>query len=275
LREAYILAPEVFTEELYAATFSKPNSPDNWQTVVDFLKRTSPRHQKCSFAKAACTHVDLNFDGIQLFKTGIKETIPLLARISAITSSSGQVFVFSKKMPAFMFGVYCGKQKPNANDLMAELVGELQTNHPELNPLLRLPEDTYSTISDNFKRYFQAIPRSDPSLNEASDEQYDSVPQAGYSLMPIVEGSTSHQTSVAADRFIADAPAKRDWTGAVGHSAFWSLPRCKQRGSKTVKTGVFYSVVNCSSLLRRDEEWELYMQPDPSETRVSRCRQCA
>jgi hypothetical protein len=270
LREAYILAPEVFTEELYTATFAKSNSPDNWPTVVNFLKQTSPRHQHCPFAEAACVHVDLNFDGIQLFQTGVKETIPLLARISAISTSSRQVFTFSTKMPAFMFGVYCGKQKPDANDLMTELVEELQADHPALNPLLRVTEESFSTISDSLKRFFHVVPDVDPTHNEVGSQRPLGAPLVGSSATPRLERATAdHRTSVAVERFISDALARRDWTGTVGHSAFWGLPKCKQRGSKAATTGIFYSVIDCLSLLRRDEEWELYLEPDPSETKVS------
>ena len=285
LREAYILAPEVFTEELFNATFSKPTSPDNWLAVVDFLKKTSPRHQNCTFAKSACIHVDLNFDGIQLFKTGVKETIPLLARITAISTDAGKVFLFSKKMPAFMFGVYCGKGKPDTNELMTELVDELQAGHPQMNALLRMPEETFSTISENLQRYFFTMPHgtfeesnaeSEPTPNQTDSSGFSSetnLPTASGSTTPMIDSTPTPKpdeklTSIAVDRFISDALARRDWTGTVAHSAFWALPRCKQRGFKGAKTGMHYEVIDCTSIRRYDEEWEDYLQPEDTETQV-------
>jgi hypothetical protein len=64
------------------------------------------------------------------------------------------------------------------------------------------------------------------------------------------------------ERIVADGPAGTDLTGRKPHMGYWSTPRCKQEGKKSVNAttkkrtgGLFFPIVDCDELSRQDEDW--------------------
>lgn len=88
------------------------------------------------------------------------------------------------------------------------------------------------------------------------------------------ETNKTSPITIKVDKGINDAPAGADLRGTTGHSGYWSLPRCIQRGhiltkSDGKKTAVYYPILNCESRKRLDSDWMDYMEPPAGEMQVN------
>jgi hypothetical protein len=240
LRRVWILEPGVFTEELYDATFIKPTSSDDWPDVVRFLKENAPHHQKHVFAGNCCIFLDFHWDGVQLFKSGVQQCVPLLVRISAIVNDKGQTFVFSRPV-VFMVGMFMGHEKPNPDDLLKECLEELLSRHPGRNPAFA---HLNSPTPKTFKRFAKYMTSWDPMLSSQ-----------------FLPPTTFTSISIGLDRLIGDAPARKDFTGTIGHTGYFATPRCIQEGVRNDALGfVAFRLVKCKDVLRQDADFDVYKE---------------
>ena len=190
---------------------------DDWPDVVVFMKRTSERHKNVVYAKKATIFLDLNVDGIQMFKSGIRQAVPILARISSIVNDNGDFFIFST-MPVYLVGTYFGKEKPDCDELLEHAVEEFTHFHPGRDFCYQTAEVQCGLAPKRLKEYLVAQPK-------------DGAPWPALTLNTFTAG-----IDLGLDRVITDGPARKDLTGTAGHAGFWSLPRCIQRGQHLVST---------------------------------------
>jgi hypothetical protein len=249
LRDAYILKPNVLTQELFDATFIKQNSTDDWPEIVKFLQDNSPIHQNVKFAESSCVFVDFNGDGVKLFKSGVEECVPLLARISAIVSDIGDTFLFSRPL-VYLVGMYMGEQKPTMDDLLVETVDEFLRRHPTRNerfrPLNQGPRKTFKRFSD----YMTAPWNPDLTYQHEPSTDFRSI-------------------YLGIDRLIADAPARKDFSGTIGHGGYFAPPRCIQRGERNDNLGLIaFKTVRCKDIRRYDEDYDSYKEPEEGDKKV-------
>jgi hypothetical protein len=229
LRKAWLLKPEVFTEELFKMTFISEGMSDDWPEVVQFMRQSSERHKQVAFAQKATIFLDLNVDGIQMFKSGIRQAVPVLSRISAVVNDRGEFFIFSTT-PVFLVGTYFGTEKPDCDELLEYVFDELMDYHPGRDASYQSPRVKSSSTPARLKDYLTAQPKAGASWPEQS------------------EGVAETSLHLGLDRVVADAPARKELTGTVGHAGYWALPRCIQRGVPIV------SILNNATVLPRCSE---------------------
>jgi hypothetical protein len=245
LRKAWILKPEVFTEDLFQATFVQKHRSDNWPEVVEFLSGNSERHKDVQFAKYVCVFCDTNVDGVQLFETGKRQAVTVLARISGFVNDRGDYFIFST-MPVFLVGIFIGTEKPLYDDVLRLLVKELLARHPG-----RCSGFEVARTSRVPARFLKCLAATASTSRPWPDETFPD------------ETSLHPSIYVALDRISADGPARSDLAGTPGHNGFWSLPRCRQRGeyvknAKGKRGHMEYKLIHCAKKLRTDSRWESY-----------------
>jgi hypothetical protein len=95
------------------------------------MKDNSPRHWHLEYAnKSVWVFCDINVDGAQMFKMGVKQAIPILARVTALVNDRGEHFLFST-MPVFKVANFLlGKEKVDADELLEWFANELVDRHP-------------------------------------------------------------------------------------------------------------------------------------------------
>jgi hypothetical protein len=126
LRQAFVLQPGLFNEELRSSLRVRGAVQDNWSKVLEELRRVSAAHRAPAPTSSIVT-IDLHSDGVKLHKDSSKSNncIPVLARISALVHpETGQRFLLHG-MPPFIVNVFIGKEKPLQDTLMEECVEEL------------------------------------------------------------------------------------------------------------------------------------------------------
>jgi hypothetical protein len=184
---------------------------DDWPEIVEFMRQSSERHKQAAFAQKATIFLDLNVDGIQMFKSGIRQAVPVLSRISAVVNDRGDFFIFST-MPVFLVGTYFGTEKPDCDALLEFVFEELMDYHPARDASYGSPRVMSSSAPARLVDYLTAQPEAGVSWPEQSEDS---------------AGTALH---LGLDRVVADAPARKELTGTVGHAGYWALPRCIQRG---------------------------------------------
>ncbi len=202
------------------------------------MKDTHPNHANVNLANNVCAFVDINIDGVQMFKTGIRQALPVLARLSALVNDKGEYFLFSNA-PVFLVGIFLGKVKPEMDDVVAAIVQEFLQRHPAQNPAFLFLGQQVEDPPERFVSYM-SVPRTDMAF-----DLHD-------------EPSTYTSIYVAPDRFVADGPARSDLTGTIGATGFWAPVRCKQRGKRINRRTVFQSLT-CGNSPRTDAEFESYL----------------
>jgi hypothetical protein len=193
LREAYILQPAFFNDELLQATYITENDHvDNWPSIVDGLCLRSPAHREAYDSRATkhvTIYVEISSDGVTFRKetSQMPQMIPTVARVAALVLESGssqqpeQRFVF-KRHPPFLVGYYIGTCKPKTRTIMSMTVKELIK---------------YSPL-----------------------------------ITPVESPTAAERLSVRTLRFQADGPARTDVKGVLGHGGYNSLPRCLTVGER-------------------------------------------
>jgi hypothetical protein len=255
LRVAFILKPEVFTEELFELTKIKKGFTDDWLDIVKFLRSFSDRHRYLVWAKKCCIFTDTNIDGVDMFKTGVKESVPVLGRISAIVNEQRQTFLFSN-MPVFLAGIFVGKEKPDGLHLLQEFVTVHQQRHPNKCPEFTSPPPAaYMKTFGRFEDYFKQDPIIPGRLTVEESDVYDPRWQS---------------VCVGIDRLVADTPARSSLTGVVGHNGYFGQPRCLQPGYYcSERRVVVYRDLECNEYPRLDENFDQYRVPG-TEVSLSR-----
>ena len=191
-----------------------------------------------------------------MFKTGKRQAITILARISGLVNDRGDYFIFST-MPVFLIGIFIGTEKPVYDRILAAFVSELLLRHP--GRCSQFLAAVQARIPARFSKYLAAQATiSRPWPNEHFPEEDSQFPSI----------------FVALDRNIADAPARSDLTGTPGPNGYWSLPRCGQRGrhitnQRGKKGHMEFELIHCSRVLRTDNRWNSYkklIKPFPDDT---------
>jgi hypothetical protein len=270
LREAFIIKPSLFNEELFNATFIRDDRmQDNWPEIVELLKRKSASHRRAVEEPSSKTivRIDLNIDGVQIVKHTARapQMTPILARVSALENENER-FVFSREMPVFMIGYYHGTMKAPVSEISEELVSELKSNSPvaigfehqqkqpqkkKVSPAVRRRRPRKRTLAQ-----IDLAPSTSSNAaavgtdDEDDDEETISVPAAPEEFDADNEGDDNDEeviqvlpassssydvdssTLIRVERIILDAPALKDFTGTTHHCGYNSLPKCLLFGTK-------------------------------------------
>lgn len=315
LRLAYVMQPQLFTKELFDATFVKQRSnarrvTDNWPEWVKMMREKWANHKNVVFANAATLIIEFNVDGVAPFKAARKsgQFTPILGRLTGLRGHSG-TFTFFGMKPAIV-GYWFGLCEPPSrvlNDLARELITLHPTNRfmsvesghsivaafdtsgvstpsPPCSPAVRArssspmmgDDEPFDCIADgddeaeigttDEERRRRRYASGDSDL----DSTHDQVEKE--SKEPEIPDFTS--VAVEVDRFACDAPATAKLTGRVGHSGYYSQPRCREKGEKlitgynekgaAIRGAVSYAPKNwdCHRRKRFDELYMAYMEAE-------------
>lgn len=171
LRLAFAMQPQLFTEELFEATFvdarrkDGPKLRDNWPDWVRMMREKWENHKNVAYAEQATLLVEFNVDGVAPFKAARRsgQFTPVLGRLTGLQGESGTFTFFDTK--PFVIGYWYGIGEPPSR-VMNDLARELTVLHPT-NRFSQSPETVAGAISLNASFSGSDISTSSPPCSPA------------------------------------------------------------------------------------------------------------
>lgn len=263
------MQPQLFTKELFEATFvqSRTNTKDNWPDWVKMMREKWDNHKNVVFADHVTMLIEFNVDGVAPFKAARKsgQFTPILGRLTGLRGDSGTFTLFGTQ--PFIVGYWFGLCEPPTR-ILNDLARELRDLHPSKKFSSSAAIDVIADLNASSDDCASSPPCSpaacarpsaiDPyeepmeCVTDGDDEGDDETAHDGRrrgrletadsdmdDTNDLLEKKPSEpakpeftSVGVEVDRFACDAPATSKLTGRVGHSGYYSQPRCREKGEK-------------------------------------------
>lgn len=274
-RQAYVVSPDFFNEELFAVTKNFVGLYDDWDDVVTDLKLKNVKHQNSSPPSQVSIKIDINYDGVSVkqYNAQSPQMYPVLGCITGLQTQDGRNFKFSFEMPPFIIGFYLGSRKPPPEKILSHVAKEFIRHHPSKSssPVTLL---FHAAIADapalaDMKGTvgatgYYGLPRCTQRgihVDSTQDKENMTPSRNGQpasdSNLPAVASSTTDASG--------PPPKKRRKTGAVAENFAQHVPASSSTTAKK-KVMVRFPVTKCWP--QHGWKWNRYSKPMKNDKKV-------